>query len=398
MIPEGWERQPLGAVCELVNGRGFKPHEWGDTGYPIIRIQNLNGGSDFNFYDGDFNPKILVRPGQLLFAWSGSRGTSFGPHIWNGPDAVLNYHTWKVLPTSETDQRFLHQMLRHITGQIEASAHGASALVHTQKGDMEKWPIAVPPLCEQQKIADILSTWDAAIGTIEKLLANAEALKRALMQQLVAGKRRVNGFQGTEWQVGQLSDVASIIVSNVDKKTVAGEKPVRLCNYTDVYTNNEIYPEMAFMAATATDAQIKKFALKKDDVVITKDSETPADIAIPAYVGKSAPDLVCGYHLAIIRPNKRSSGRFLKYYFEHPITRHHFASRANGATRFGLTVGSIEEAVIRYPALEEQERIADYLSTVEDEIAHLQADDEHLRTEKRALMQQLLTGKRRVAV
>ena len=96
VIPEDWEVKPVGAVCKLINGRGFKPHEWKTSGLPIIRIQNLNGSDDFNYFEGPYAKKLEVESGQLLFAWSGSRGTSFGPHTWNGPLGLLNYHTWKV--------------------------------------------------------------------------------------------------------------------------------------------------------------------------------------------------------------------------------------------------------------------------------------------------------------
>jgi type I restriction enzyme S subunit len=90
VIPEDWEERSLGEVSNYINGRGFKPHEWSNQGYPIIRIQNLNGSTEFNYYNGNFNPKILVDTGDLLFAWSGSRGTSFGPHFWKLRTGVLN--------------------------------------------------------------------------------------------------------------------------------------------------------------------------------------------------------------------------------------------------------------------------------------------------------------------
>src|SRR5690606_8013416 len=101
-----------------------------------------------------------------------------------------------------------------------------------------------------------------------------------------------------------LEQAASIIVSNVDKKSNASEKSVRLCNYMDVYRLDRIEADGVFMAATATDAQIRKFGLRVGDVLITKDSEAPDDIAVPSLVVSTAPDLVCGYHLAIIRPKK----------------------------------------------------------------------------------------------
>jgi len=84
-LTSGWSSPAIANVARLINGRGFKPHEWVTDGLPIIRIQNLNGSTDFNYYSGSYNPKIEVNTGDLLFAWSGSRGTSFGPHFWNGP-------------------------------------------------------------------------------------------------------------------------------------------------------------------------------------------------------------------------------------------------------------------------------------------------------------------------
>ncbi|MEM9823004.1 MAG: restriction endonuclease subunit S, partial [Bacteroidota bacterium] len=97
VIPEDWEVKTISEVCRLVNGRGFKPNEWKKTGLPIIRIQNLNGSEKFNYYQGSYDKKIEVEKGQLLFAWSGSRGTSFGPNIWNGSKGLLNYHIWKIV-------------------------------------------------------------------------------------------------------------------------------------------------------------------------------------------------------------------------------------------------------------------------------------------------------------
>lgn len=99
-----------------------------------------------------------------------------------------------------------------------------------------------------------------------------------------------------------LKRVATIRVSNVDKKVVEGDQPVRLCNYTDVYHRAVISPEQDFMPATATREQISTFRLQPGDVIITKDSETAEDIGVPAFVKAGAPDLMCGYHLAIIRP------------------------------------------------------------------------------------------------
>lgn len=192
-IPEDWEVVKFGSICTLINGRGFKPHEWSQNGLPIIRIQNLNGSDDFNFYDGDFDPKILVQHGQLLFAWSGSRGTSFGPHIWYGGDAVLNYHTWKLVVDNEmVDEGYFFHALKVLTKNIEDSAHGASALVHTQKGEMEKFDVILPSnKAEQAAIARVLSDLDKDIDSLMRRLTKTQQLKQGMMQELLTGRTRL---------------------------------------------------------------------------------------------------------------------------------------------------------------------------------------------------------------
>ena len=176
VIPEDWHTPKLGEICLLINGRGFKPYEWSTEGLPIIRIQNLNGSDEFNYFNGHYDPKIFVKSGQLLFAWSGSRGTSFGPHIWRAGDALLNYHTWKlVIKNDGADEGYFFHILKQLTKHIEESAHGASALVHTQKGEMENFYLPLPSNREEQAaIANALSDVDALVNELEKLVVKAE--------------------------------------------------------------------------------------------------------------------------------------------------------------------------------------------------------------------------------
>ncbi|MDM8516344.1 restriction endonuclease subunit S [Desulfobacterales bacterium HSG16] len=191
-IPRGWDVVKLGDISEFINGRGFKPHEWANEGLPIIRIQNLNGGKEFNYYTGKYASKILIKKGDLLFAWSGSRGTSFGPHIWNGTNGLLNYHTWKVGYSSTYIKRdYLYCSLKRITTKIENDAHGAAALVHIQKRFIVDYLIPLPHKTEQEGIASILSKVDEKIEILQSKKSKHETLKKGLMQQLLTGKIRV---------------------------------------------------------------------------------------------------------------------------------------------------------------------------------------------------------------
>ena len=104
-LPEGWKRLRVGDVLRLRNGRAFKSSEWVTAGRPIIRIQNLKSDdAAFNYFDGELPDQFAARDGDLLFAWSGTPGTSFGAHIWHGPDAWVNQHIFRVdfPPTTST--------------------------------------------------------------------------------------------------------------------------------------------------------------------------------------------------------------------------------------------------------------------------------------------------------
>lgn len=183
---DGWEDKNLGSLCSLINGFPFKPDDWGPDGKPIIRIQNLNGGSDYNHFDGKIDPKYEVNPGTMLFAWSGNRGTSFGPYVWSGPTGLLNQHIFKVIPSEDIHREWFFYALDEVKERVERDAHGASGLVHVRKSDLVKYPIALPKdPTEQTKIAEVLSTVDRAIEQTEALISKQQRLKTGLMQDLL---------------------------------------------------------------------------------------------------------------------------------------------------------------------------------------------------------------------
>ena len=164
------------------------------------------------------------------------------------------------------------------------------------------------------------------------------------------------------WDIRKLKYISSIQFSNVDKHTVEGEKPVRLCNYVDVYHKDFITADLNFMEATAPPAQVEKFALKGGDVIITKDSEAWDDIAVPAYVSSDMHDVLCGYHLAQIRPKtKWADGKYLFRAFCSRGINDQFRVAATGVTRYGLGKYWLDNGLFLVPPIEEQRAIAAFL-------------------------------------
>ena len=199
---------------------------------------------------------------------------------------------------------------------------------------------------------------------------------------------------GTEtiWPIRTLRDIADVRVSNVDKKSSAAETPVKLCKYMIVYTNEYVTASIEFMTASASKSEIDRFGLQAGNVVITKDSETPDDIGVPAVVVESVDDLVCGYHLALIRPRNGDidSIYLAKQLYSGPTIRY-FSVNASGSTRFGLPIGVIEAAQIPVASGPEQTQIAEILSTVDRAIEQAETLIAKQRRVKTGLMQNLLT-------
>lgn len=171
------------------------------------------------------------------------------------------------------------------------------------------------------------------------------------------------------WDVRRIRNVAEMRASNVDKHAKEGELPVRLCNYTDVYKNDRITERVSFMRASATSEEIERFRLMLGDVLVTKDSEVWNDIGIPSLVEYAAEDLICGYHLALLRSRKAHlNGDFLFRVLQSPVIAYHFHVAANGVTRYGLSQDAIKSVFLPIPHLSEQSSIVRFLNHMDRRI------------------------------
>ncbi|MEW6417773.1 MAG: restriction endonuclease subunit S [Nitrospirota bacterium] len=193
-LPKYWIQTKIKDVCELINGRAFKPSEWASEGLPIIRIQNLNNdNANFNYCNFRVDEKYLVNNGQLLFAWSGTPGTSFGAHIWRRGRAVLNQHIFKVEINEENmDKNFLMHLLNRNVDEYIRKAHGTAGLAHITKGKFENSLIPLPPLPEQHrivsKIEELFTRLDAGVEALKKIKAQLKRYRQAVLKYAFEGK------------------------------------------------------------------------------------------------------------------------------------------------------------------------------------------------------------------
>lgn len=182
-----WEVRTIGEMFSLINGCAFKPEDWQTSGTPIIRIQNLNDPSaEFNYSQEPVPERNRVKPGDLLFAWSGTLGSSFGARIWNGPPGVLNQHIFKVLmDEQQITLQFALLILARVEEDIARRTHGFKAsFVHVKKSDLVKVEMMLPSPREQHRIAACLTSLDALIAAETRKGDTLKAQKKGLMQQL----------------------------------------------------------------------------------------------------------------------------------------------------------------------------------------------------------------------
>ncbi len=188
-----WDQVTIGSSLVLTNGRAFKPSEWNgshEDGLPIIRIQNLNNPmAPFNYYIGEVDNRHVVLNGMLLFSWSGSKGSSFGPHIWRGTKAILNQHIFSVHHDHRYIKQFLYIALKNAVFEVESNLHGGVGIVHITKRNLERIHIPQPSLSDQQRTIDKVQGLLSDCAIIEKaLLSNrlhAEMLSKAIVTKLL---------------------------------------------------------------------------------------------------------------------------------------------------------------------------------------------------------------------
>lgn len=271
---------------------------------------------------------------------------------------------------------------------VEISVGSLSPTINWKTLKLEEFTF--PPLDQQHHIAEVLWGVDEVHCEYAETGNAAETLFSAGVNHHFGGAHYPATKGSKQVNLGEVADVR---LSGVDKKTRSDEEPVRLCNYLDVYRNRYISEAMPFMEASARQSELMRFELTSGDLLITKDSEEPSDIAVPALVTSDLRGVLCGYHLALVRGNKDLvDPKYLLFLFRSNHASMYFSSRAKGITRFGLGLDDIREFQFRLPPVDEQIEIADELSAYERTAKHLKEHSGKMEATMLTLLTSLIGG------
>ena len=353
-------------------------------------------------YPGD----IIIRPTDLQ-----NDKTSLRTALAKNKGIITNaYINLKIKRDYSTDYYKYFFYIIDITKMIYGLGSGLRQNITYL--DFKRFKFLIPPKEEQTRIASFLDEKTALIEKgIEIKQKQIELLKerrQILIHNAVTRglnphvKMKPSGVEWIgeipeHWEVKRLKDICQMIVSNVDKHSKPLEYPVKLCNYVNVYKNDFITDEIDFMDATATKDEIYRFSIKVNDVIITKDSEDWLDIGVPALVKFEDENLICGYHLAILRPKEHILGCFLHRALLSLNIRTQFSVKANGVTRYGISHSAILGVFIVIPPIQEQVAISEHIETMSSKISTTisfkEREIEKLKEYKATMINSVVTGK-----
>lgn len=388
LLKAPWRTATVADVCDMRNGHGFGPEDWTDHGLPIIRIQNLNGNKNFDYFAGQPDPRWLVEPGQLLFAWAGTKGVSFGPTIWRGPVGVLNQHIFKVYPKDGIDAGWLYWALRHVTDRIEGSAHGFKAtLVHVKKSDIDGQIVHVPGLVEQRRMSNVLSTWDSAISVAEQLASNACSHQAALIARTLISEAKAG-----RWPMRRISDIATRV-----QRRASGDKelPVLMISSASGFVRqDQMYGR--YMAGKSVENYI---ALEEREFAYNKGNSKRYEFGC-VFPLKGVQRGLVPHVYVCFRLRDELNASYFEHLFAADYLRDQLGALVNTGVRnnglLNIRPGDFMACRVPVPPPDEQQRIAARLTIAAEWTRRQEGLVSRLRDEKAAVMADLLTGRRRV--
>ncbi|EFN5268395.1 restriction endonuclease subunit S [Escherichia coli] len=405
MVPKGWEQKKLEELCSLdapITYGVLKPGEYFCGGIPLLQIKDLCDGSVLSNglhlippeLDYEYRRSRIIK-NDILISLVGTIGRV--AKYQSSSEANIHRNIGRI---RSNQHEYLFHYLRSDDVQrgITDSASGSSQSA-LNLSTLRSMLILVPPVIEQKKIAKILSTWDKAISVTEKLLTNSQQQKKALMQQLLTGKKRLLDENGTRfsetWKLYTLSKLFQRVTTKNNGKsnnvvTISGQHGL-------------IKQEDFFKKTVASDTLDGYFLLKKGQFAYNKSYSNGYPMGAIKRLNRYSEGVVTTLYICFeLTTPKISCGDYWEHYFESGLLNNslsqiaHEGGRAHGL--LNVKPSDFFSLKVAVPGFEEQQKIASVLSAADTEISTLEKKLACLKDEKKALMQQLLTGKRRVKV
>lgn len=407
IIPQEWEVKFLGnLLSRCANGLTYDVSI--TSGIPVTRIETISTG-EINYAKVGYIPNesgyetFKMQKGDILYSHINSLSQIGKVAYYKGDKEIYHGMNLLLLRANEgLDKQYLYYTLLtdHMRHMAQVIAKPAVNQASISTSDLKRVKIAVPPLAEQRKIAEVLGEWDEAIEKQVRLIEKLDLRKRGLMQRLLSAKLRLPGFS-EPWEKVKLGDIGHFLSSNTLSRDCLNEQ---IGNIKNIH-----YGDILIKLPTIVDASFIHIPYVNDDVIVKSDYLKNGDIifadtAEDYTVGKAieiiniqAIPVTSGLHTIPFRPKSGIFvNRFLGYYVNSTDYRRQLQPLIQGIKVYSISKTALCKTTLKIPTLSEQTAIAEVLTAADREIELAKEKLERLRRQKRGLMQQLLTGKKRI--
>lgn len=405
-----WENLKIKEIALLKGGFAFKSNNFltEKSNYQVIKMGNLYQNKLLLDRNPSFLENItlkekeyLLEKGDILITLTGTVGKrdfGYSYQINNEKNLLLNQRLALIKSKQEVaNNKFLKYIVlknQFLDQFFEASAGGTGNQANVSIKNIEDFIVILPSLPEQEKIANFLSSVDIKIEKLEKKKELLEEYKKGMMQKLFSQKLRFkdeNGNDYPEWEEKKLGEIGFFQTSSVDKLYIEGENEVKLVNYMNVYRHEKIDNNAIknYQIVTAKNSQIQTSNLLRGDILFTPSSETPEDIGHSVVIFENLEKCVFSYHLMRFRPNIELDILYSHYFCNNKNVLNQIIRLATGSTRFTISVKSFSSIKILLPTISEQEKIANFLFSIDRKIELIEKELEKNREFKKGLLQQM---------
>lgn len=401
MVPNGWKKGVIEDIAKVSSG-GTPSRQndsyWIGGNVPWVTTTEVKFGVITNTEqkiteEGLKNSSAKLFPKDTVLMAMYGQGKTRGQVAKLGIEASTNQACAALLLKDGFEVDYYYQYLVSQYENIRELANSGGQQ-NLSAGIIKGIHIPIPPILEQQKIAKILNTWDKAISTTERLIDNSKQQKKALMQQLLTGKKRLlddsgKPFEG-EWKdstIGNLGTIYSGGTPSTSKREY-WDGGIDWVTPTDITKQDRVYINSSVRKISAEGLKNSSAKLVPKGSLLVCTRATIGEMAITAH------EMCTNQGFKNIIPNENTNIEFVFYLLTYE--KHKLVSKASGSTFLELSKSAFETMKFNVPIIEEQKKIAAVLTNADEEIELLEQQLADLNQEKKALMQQLLTGKRRV--
>lgn len=367
-----WQTSPIGELCHLINGRAFKPTDWGKEGLRIVRIQNLNDHEKpFNFFSGEYRDSHYIKDGEILLSWSGTPGTSFGCFRWLRGPGLLNQHIFKVLINeSVIDGDFFIFAVNSKLDEMISKAHGGVGLRHITKGKLEAIRLPLPSLNEQRRIVGRIKDCLGRVEEISRLRSEAVMEADALLPSMLNNEFLQLAKRYGSAEIGQLAVETRYGTSSKCTTTPNGTAILRIPNVAGGFVN---FDDLKY--CHLAEYELSKLKLKQGDLLFVRTNGSRELVGRCAIFDSESDTFAFASYLIRVRLEvDRMRPKFLAFFLNSTIGRTELDKRRRtSAGQFNINSENLRSIEVPVPPVDVQDALINKLGSQQKSVIDLRA-------------------------